>query len=138
MFPTCTGPFSLAKLSYTGHAAIQADIEHFKAALQSTGLDEGFMTSVAPGSCARIGNAHYASDEEFLFACADAIREEYRAIVGAGLILQLDDPGIAENWDMIVPEPALEDDRDFTRLRIEALNHAIRGLPQDRIRFHLC
>ncbi len=133
MFPTCTGP-----LSYTGHAAIRADIEHFKAALQSTGLDEGFMTSVAPGSCARIGNAYYASDDEFLFACADAMREEYRAIVDAGLILQLDDPSIAENWDMIVPEPSLEDYRHFTQLRIDALNHAIRGLPQDRIRFHLC
>ena len=66
------------------------------------------------------------------------MREEYRAIVDAGLILQLDDPSIAENWDMIVPEPALEDYQQFTRLRVEALNHAIRGLPQDRIRFHLC
>jgi 5-methyltetrahydropteroyltriglutamate--homocysteine methyltransferase len=66
------------------------------------------------------------------------MREEYKAIVDAGLMLQLDDPGVAENWDMMVPEPSVEDYRRFTMLRIEALNHAIRGLPSDRIRFHLC
>jgi 5-methyltetrahydropteroyltriglutamate--homocysteine methyltransferase len=133
LFPTCTGP-----LSYTGQRAIAADIAHLRAALDACGVPEGFMTSIAPGSCSRIGNAYYPTDEEFLYACADAMREEYAAIVGAGLILQLDDPSIAENWDMIVPEPALEDYRAFTRVRIEALNHAIRGLPEDRIRFHLC
>jgi 5-methyltetrahydropteroyltriglutamate--homocysteine methyltransferase len=96
------------------------------------------MTSIAPGSCSRIGNAHYDSDEAFLYACADAMREEYRAILDAGLILQIDDPSIAENWDMIVPEPSIDDYRAFTRLRIDALNHALRGLPQEKIRFHLC
>ena len=96
------------------------------------------MTSIAPGSASRIGNEHYASEEEFLFACADAMREEYRAIIEAGLILQLDDPAIAENWDMINPAPALEDYRKFSMLRIDALNHALKGLPRERIRFHLC
>ena len=96
------------------------------------------MTSVAPGSASRIGNAYYKTDEEFLFACADAMREEYKAIVDAGLILQLDDPAIAENWDMVNPEPTVEDYKKFSMLRVEALNHAIRGLPEDRIRFHLC
>jgi 5-methyltetrahydropteroyltriglutamate--homocysteine methyltransferase len=133
LFPTATGP-----LTYTGQAAIAADVAHFKAALQANGLETGFMTSIAPGSCSRIGNAYYESDEAFLYACADAMHEEYRAIIDAGLLLQLDDPSIAENWDMIVPEPALEDYRAFTSLRIDALNHAIRGLPQERIRFHLC
>jgi 5-methyltetrahydropteroyltriglutamate--homocysteine methyltransferase len=132
-FPTCTGP-----LRYTGHAAIAADIAHFRAALDAAGVAEGFLTSIAPGSCSRIGNVHYKTDEEFLYACADAMREEYRAILDAGLILQLDDPSIAENWDMIVPEPSLEDYRAFTRMRVDALNHAIRGLPEDRIRVHLC
>lgn len=66
------------------------------------------------------------------------LREEYRAVIDAGLILQIDDPSIAENWDQINPEPSLEDYRTFTRIRVEALNHALRGLPQDRIRFHLC
>jgi 5-methyltetrahydropteroyltriglutamate--homocysteine methyltransferase len=66
------------------------------------------------------------------------MREEYRAIVDAGLVLQLDDPGIAENWDMINPAPTVEEYRAFTRIRIDALNHALRGLPRERIRFHLC
>ncbi|MFL5284197.1 MAG: cobalamin-independent methionine synthase II family protein [Rhodopila sp.] len=132
-FPVCVGP-----LAYTGHEAIKADIANFKAALAAHGIEEGFMTSVAPGSASRIGNDYYKSDDEFLFACADAMREEYKAIVDSGLILQLDDPSIAENWDMINPEPAVEAYRRFSMRRVEALNHAIKGLPQDRIRFHLC
>jgi 5-methyltetrahydropteroyltriglutamate--homocysteine methyltransferase len=96
------------------------------------------MTAVAPGSAARIGNSYYKTEEELLYACADAMREEYQAILDAGLILQLDDPAIAENWDMINPEPTVEEYKKFSMVRVEALNHAIRGLPQDRIRFHLC
>jgi 5-methyltetrahydropteroyltriglutamate--homocysteine methyltransferase len=131
-------PVCVDKLTYTGHAAIAADIAHFKAALQAAGVEEGFMTSIAPGSCSRIGNEYYKSEEEFIFACADAMREEYKAIIDAGLVLQLDDPSIAENWDMINPAPTVEDYRRFSMIRVEALNHAIKGLPQDRIRFHLC
>ena len=93
---------------------------------------------MAPGSCARFGNEYYENDEELIYACADAMREEYQAIIDAGLILQLDDPAIAENWDQIVPEPSVEDYQRFTMVRVEALNHAIRDLPPDRIRFHLC
>ena len=133
LWPVCVG-----KLSYKGHAAIQSDIANFKSALQAAGLDEGFMTSIAPGSASRIANRYYKTEEEFLYACADAMREEYKAIVDAGLILQLDDPAIAENWDMVNPEPAVADYRKFSMVRVEALNHAIRGLPEDRIRFHLC
>src|SRR5262249_59592772 len=103
----------------TGHAAIAADIANFKAGFAATGLTEGFMTSVAPGSLSRIGNKHYRTEEEFLFACADAMREEYKAIVDAGLILQLDDPAIAENWDMINPEPTVEEYRKFSMRRVE-------------------
>ncbi len=131
--PVCVGP-----ITYTGHDAVQTDIANFKAAMQSLGVREGFMSSVSPGSASRIGNRHYKSEEELIYACADAMREEYRAIVDAGLILQLDDPAIAENWDMVNPEPTVEDYRKFSMVRVEALNHAIRGLPQDRIRFHLC
>jgi len=96
------------------------------------------MTAVAPASASRIGNAYYKTEEELLYACADAMREEYKAILDAGLVLQLDDPAIAENWDQINPEPSVEEYQKFTMVRVEALNHAIRGLPQDRIRFHLC
>jgi len=131
--PVCRGP-----LTYTGHEAIRSDIAHFKAALQAAGVEEGFMTSIAPGSASRIGNEHYPSEEAFVYACADAMREEYKAIVDAGLVLQLDDPSIAENWDMINPAPSVEAYRRFSMVRVEALNHALRGLPEDRIRFHLC
>ena len=131
--PVCVGP-----IKYIGQEALAADIANFKAALAAAGVSEGFMTSVAPGSASRIGNEHYKSEEELLFACADAMREEYKAIVDAGLILQLDDPAIAENWDMVNPEPTVAEYQKFSMTRVEALNHAIKGLPQDRIRFHLC
>ncbi len=133
-----TGPVCVGPISYTGRDAIRTDIENFKAALAAAGVAEGFMTSVAPGSAYRIPNQYYASDEEFLYAWAEALREEYKAIVDAGLILQLDDPATATGWDMIDPEPNLEDYWKFTMVRIEALNHALRDLPEDRIRFHLC
>jgi 5-methyltetrahydropteroyltriglutamate--homocysteine methyltransferase len=132
-FPVCRHP-----LIYTGQEAVQRDIANVKAAMAAAGVEEGFLNAVAPGSCARFANEHYASDEEFLWACADAMREEYKAIVDAGLILQLDDPCIAENWDQINPAPSVEDYKRFTMVRVEALNHAIRDLPADRIRFHLC
>ena len=132
-WPFCVGP-----LSYTGHKAIAADIANFKAALAASAVGEGFMTSIGPASCARIGNEHYKSDDEFVFACAEAMREEYKAILEAGLVLQIDDPAIAENFDQINPEPTFEEYRKFTEPKIEALNQALKGLPQDRIRFHLC
>ena len=131
--PVCVGP-----IRYVGGDAIRADIANCKAALEAVGIAEGFMTSIAPGSTTRMGNAYYKTDEEFLFAVADAMRDEYRAIVEAGLILQLDDPALATNWDMINPEPTVEDYRTFATMQVAALNHAIRGLPRDRIRFHLC
>ncbi len=131
--PTCTGP-----LRYIGQEAIRSDIANFKASLAAVGIDEGFMTSIAPGSASRVGNTYYKTEEEFIWACADAMREEYVAIIEAGLVLQLDDPGIAENWDMINPAPSVENYQTFSMIRVEALNYALRGLPTDRIRFHLC
>jgi len=118
-----TGPVCVGPLTYIGQDAIKADIARFKAALQTAGLEDGFMTAIAPGSTTRIG---------------DAMREEYKAILDAGLILQLDDPALATNWDMINPEPSLDEYRKFAKVQVEALNHAIRDLPQERIRFHLC
>jgi 5-methyltetrahydropteroyltriglutamate--homocysteine methyltransferase len=133
-----TGPVCTGKLSYIGQKAVAADIANFKAALAAAGIAEGFMTAVAPGTAYRIGNVHYQDDEEFLYDCAEAMREEYKAIVDAGLILQLDDPSTATGWDMITPEPSVAEYRKFTMVRIEALNHALRGLPPERIRYHLC
>ncbi|HEY3728336.1 MAG TPA: cobalamin-independent methionine synthase II family protein [Solirubrobacteraceae bacterium] len=131
--PICRGP-----ITYTGQEAIQQDITNFQAALDDAGLEDGFLNSVAPGSASRFGNEHYDNDEELIYACADALREEYVAIIDAGLGLQLDDPGIAENWDQINPAPTVEAYQRFTMIRVEALNYAIRDLPTDRIRFHLC
>ena len=136
--PRPPAPICVAPIHYAGHDAIKDDISRFKAALQVAGVGEGFMTAVAPGSASRIGNSYYKTDEELVYACAEAMREEYKAILDAGLVLQLDDPCIAENWDQINPAPSVEEYQKFTMVRVEALNHAIRGLPRERIRFHLC
>jgi 5-methyltetrahydropteroyltriglutamate--homocysteine methyltransferase len=131
--PVFTGP-----IAYVGHAAVARDIANFRAGLAQVKAEEGFMTAVAPGSFARRQNRYYKSDEEFLCALGEAMREEYRAIVEAGIVLQLDDPGLPDTWDMANPEPSVADYRKFAALRIEALNHALRGLPEDRIRYHIC
>jgi 5-methyltetrahydropteroyltriglutamate--homocysteine methyltransferase len=131
-------PVARGPITYVGQEAVQQDIAHLKAALDAHGIEDGFLNSVAPGSCGRFANEYYDDDEALMYACADALREEYKAIIDAGLMLQLDDPSIAENWDQINPAPSVEDYRTFTRLRIEALNYAIRDLPPERIRFHLC
>ncbi|HUK59426.1 MAG TPA: cobalamin-independent methionine synthase II family protein [Stellaceae bacterium] len=131
-------PICVAPIKYVGQALLKADIDNFKAAMTAAGCEEGFMSSIAPGSAARLRNQYYKTNEEFIFACADAMREEYKAIVDAGFILQFDDPSIAENWDQINPEPSVADYKKFTMQRVEGLNHAIKGLPKDRLRFHLC
>src|SRR6516164_4344148 len=101
--PVFTGP-----IAYVGHQALQADLANFKSALAKVKAAEGFITSVAPGSFARRQNRYYASDEAFLHALGEAMREEYQAIVEAGFVLQLDDPGLPDTWDMADPEPSLE------------------------------
>jgi 5-methyltetrahydropteroyltriglutamate--homocysteine methyltransferase len=136
--PRPPAPVCVAPIHYIGQEATQADIANLKAALAAAGVEEGFMTAVAPASCSRIGNTYYKTDEEFLYACAEAMREEYKAIVDAGLILQLDDPCVAEGWDQVNPEPSVADYQKLATTWVEALNHAIRGLPPERIRFHLC
>ncbi|WP_437583213.1 cobalamin-independent methionine synthase II family protein [Paramicrobacterium sp. CJ85] len=132
-FPTCTAP-----LSYTGQDALQTDIANLKQALAASDLSEGFITALSPGSASRIGNRYYETEEEFIWAWADVLREEYKAITDAGLVVQIDDPSIAENWDQVNPEPTVEDYLAFTRIRVEALNHALRGIPEEQVRFHLC
>lgn len=130
-FPTTTGP-----LAYTGQGAIAADIANLTSALRDG--EQGFLTSLSPGSGARVGNEYYASDDDHLQAWAEVMREEYRAITDAGLVVQIDDPSLAENWDQISPEPSVEDYQAFTAKRVEALNYAIEGLPRELIRLHLC
>jgi 5-methyltetrahydropteroyltriglutamate--homocysteine methyltransferase len=131
-------PVFTGAISYVGQQALSADLANFKAALAKVTAEEGFITSVAPGSFARRQNQYYKSDEEFLDALGEAMREEYKAIVEAGFVLQLDDPGLPDSWDMANPEPSVEEYKKFATVRVEALNHALRGLPEDRIRYHIC
>jgi 5-methyltetrahydropteroyltriglutamate--homocysteine methyltransferase len=131
-------PVFTGSITYAGHAMVKRDIANFKAALAQVKAEQGFITSVAPGSFARRQNQYYKTDEEFLFALGDAMREEYKAIIDAGLVLQLDDPGLPDTWDLANPEPAIDEYKKFAMVRIEALNHALRGLPENMIRYHIC
>lgn len=135
VFPTITGP-----LTYIGQEAVHRDIDFVTRALAANGLTpaDGFVAALSPGSAARVSNAYYKDDVEVLEACANALHEEYKAITDAGLTVQVDDPSIAEAWDQVNPEPALEDYRDHIQLRIDALNHALEGIPEEQVRFHVC
>lgn len=131
-------PSTVAPLTYRGQDAVASDVAGLRAALTAHGLSRGFITSIAPGSGARTGNTHYGSEEEHIWAWADVMREEYRAIVDAGLTVQIDDPSLAESWDQINPEPSVADYRAFLQTRIDAINHAIQGLPREQVRLHIC
>jgi 5-methyltetrahydropteroyltriglutamate--homocysteine methyltransferase len=124
-----------------GPQAINREIDAFKAAIARSGskVEEAFIAVLAPGWLDHfIFNEYYKTDEEFLFALAEAIREEYRAVVSAGFVLQIDDPGLPDWWDMIKPEPSVQAYRKFAKLRIEAVNHALAGIPEEQVRYHLC
>ncbi len=129
-----TGP-----IKYTGQDAIQRDIAHLKAAMKAVNVTDGFLPVVAPASVApERQEEHYKSSDESLFAIAEALREEYRAIVDAGLILQIDDAFLATYYDVMVPPQSLADYKAWASVRIDALNHAIKGLPPERMRYHVC
>ena len=102
------------------------------------GAEEGFMCSIGPGSFARGVDLYYKTEEEFLFAAADAMRDEYKAIVDAGIVLQIDDPSLPDNRDMINPEPPLRNSRNSSRCAWRRSMMRCAGLPADRIRFHIC
>jgi 5-methyltetrahydropteroyltriglutamate--homocysteine methyltransferase len=120
--------------------AIRREVEVFKAALKAAGgAEEAFICVFAPAWLDHhIFNEYYATDEEFSFALADAMREEYRAVVEGGFILQIDDPGFMTSWDMIKPEPTIAEYRRYLKTRVDALNHALAGTPEDRVRHHFC
>ena len=129
----CNGP-----LKYIGHAAVKADIENFKAALQGVKVEEAFLPAVAPGTLEHwMKNDYYPNDEAYLYAIADAMHEEYKAIVDAGFILQIDDPDLADAWQINSHMSVLEY-RKYAEVRIDALNHALRDIPPERVRFHVC
>jgi 5-methyltetrahydropteroyltriglutamate--homocysteine methyltransferase len=129
----CTGP-----IRYIGQQQVQADLAHLKAALRGAPAEEAFVTAISPTNLEMyFENQYYRSGEEYLFALAEAMREEYRAIVAAGFVLQVDDPRLITHYNR-VPELTLEENRRFIEQRVEALNHALEGIPEERVRFHTC
>jgi 5-methyltetrahydropteroyltriglutamate--homocysteine methyltransferase len=129
-----TGP-----IAYKGEAALAADLGRFKAALEGVNVTDAFYPAVAPSSVAiDRKDEYYQSDEDYVLALGEALRHEYRAIIDAGFILQIDDAYIATYYDVMVPPGTMADYRKWVEFRIEVLNHAIAGLPEDRMRYHVC
>jgi 5-methyltetrahydropteroyltriglutamate--homocysteine methyltransferase len=136
--PVCVGP-----IAYAGHAALQRDIANVTAAVDAArraGHEvAAFLPVVAPASVAyKRQDVYYSSEEEYVYAVAEALRDEYRAIIDAGLMLQVDDAHLPMMYDNIVDPGTPDDFRRWARLRIEALNHALAGLPTERTRYHIC
>jgi 5-methyltetrahydropteroyltriglutamate--homocysteine methyltransferase len=132
------GHVCVAPIGYRGQDAIRRNITALTAALAAAGVDEGFLTAVAPGSTGYdSSNEYYASDRDYVFAIAEALREEYLEIVNAGLILQVDDAVLANMYDELI-QHGQASYRQWAELRVDALNHALRGIPEDRVRYHVC
>ena len=128
-----------APVSYTGQAAVQMDIANLKTACTAVEAEEAFITAVAPGSIiTRRINQYYPNEEVFLFAIADAMKTEYQAIVDAGLLLQIDDPQLVTRYDAEDPPPDAEQYRKLAAARVDALNHALADIPEERVRYHIC
>jgi len=129
----CTGP-----VSYRGHDALRRDIDNLKVALADVPHVEAFMPAVSPTNLANWNrNEYYKTDEEFRVALAEAMRGEYRAIVDAGLVLQIDDPQLASHWVMH-PDIDLDQCRKWASASVELLNHALAGIPPEQVRYHTC
>jgi 5-methyltetrahydropteroyltriglutamate--homocysteine methyltransferase len=129
----CTGP-----VSYKGHAAVRADIENLELALKGRRHEEVFVPAIAPSYIfATLANEFYRTEEEYEHALADALREEYRAIVDAGFVVQIDDPRLVTQF-MMNPDLSVADCRKWAEKRVEAINYSLRGIPRDKVRFHTC
>lgn len=129
----CTGPLTYDR------TAIDRDIANLKAAMEKYPDTQAFLPVVAPASAYWLSNEYYGSDEDFVFALADALSQEYHAIVDSGLLLQVDDAVLMHECDTIMSKGgSFEDYRRWAELRVRALNHALSGIPEDRIRYHVC
>jgi 5-methyltetrahydropteroyltriglutamate--homocysteine methyltransferase len=136
---TSTDAVCIGPIAYTGQAELERDIDNFKAALEGVEVEEAFLPVAAPASVIPDRkNEYYRSDEECLIAIATAMRTEYKMIVDAGFLLQLDDARAAVSYDRMVPPANFADYRKWLALHVEVLNQAIEGLPADRIRYHVC
>jgi 5-methyltetrahydropteroyltriglutamate--homocysteine methyltransferase len=129
----CTGP-----IKYIGQEEVKADLENLKHALAGAPVAEAFVTAISPTNLELyFANEFYRSDEDYLVALAEAMNEEYRAIVGAGFLLQIDDPRLITHYNR-TPGLTIDECRKFIAQRVEVVNHALRGIPEDRVRFHTC
>jgi 5-methyltetrahydropteroyltriglutamate--homocysteine methyltransferase len=129
----CTGP-----LTYIGQEEYKRDIEWIKEAAKETPAMELCLTALAPGTIEHwMRNQYYKTQEEMLFAIADAMHEEYKAITDAGIVLQLDDPDLPDGYH-VQADMSIEEYKKFAEVRVEAINHAIRGLPEELVRLHIC
>jgi 5-methyltetrahydropteroyltriglutamate--homocysteine methyltransferase len=126
-------------ITYVGAETAKMDVANLKAAMQGVGSDvEAFLPAVAPGTVEHwLYNQYYKTDEEFLFALAEALHAEYKAITDAGLNLQIDDPDLPDGWQMF-PGMSVAEYRRYASLRVEAINHALRGVPPEQVRLHVC
>jgi 5-methyltetrahydropteroyltriglutamate--homocysteine methyltransferase len=125
-------------IRYVGHHELRADIDNLKRSLEGKKFEEAFITAISPSNLELYyENRHYGSDEQYLEALGEAMRVEYLAIVEAGFLLQIDDPRMATHYNRAT-NSTIEDCRKFIALRVEALNHALRGIPEEKIRFHTC
>ncbi|MDE2837075.1 MAG: cobalamin-independent methionine synthase II family protein [Chloroflexota bacterium] len=130
----CTGP-----VTYRGHDAVARDIENFKAALGAADVVEAFMPVVAPCSAeVTRENRYYDSEEDYLSAVATALSEEYRAIVNAGLLLQVDDAHLPMRFSAMAAQGRADEWERWAAMRVDALNAALEGIPSDRVRYHIC
>jgi 5-methyltetrahydropteroyltriglutamate--homocysteine methyltransferase len=129
----------IAPIKYTGFDELRRDIDNLKAALGSVKADEAFLPVAAPSSAIPDRkNEYYRNDEELLVALAEALRTEYRAIVDSGFLLQVDDARAAVTYDRMVPPASFEDYYRWVGRHVEVLNHALEGIPEDRVRYHVC
>ena len=130
----CVGP-----VKYVGQAIVQRDIDNFKAALKGVTVEQAFMPVVAPSSVLPDRkDEYYKSEEEWLAAVTAAMRTEYKMIVDAGFILQIDDARAATAYDRMVPPGTFEDYRRWLEKFVESLNQALDGIPEERVRYHVC
>ena len=136
---TKTDAVCVAPLEYVGHAELQRDIDNLKAACKASGATEAFMPVAAPSSAIPDRkNEYYKTEEDFLVALAGALRTEYRAIVDAGFLLQVDDARAAVTYDRMVPPSTFEEYYRWLERQVEILNYALEGIPEDRVRYHVC
>ncbi|AIT61436.1 cobalamin-independent methionine synthase II family protein [Corynebacterium doosanense] len=131
-------PKFTGEVTYIGQDEVETDTKLLRNAMDKAGATDAFVAALSPGSAARLKNEHYDTETELVRACGSALSHEYKAITDAGFTVQLDAPDLAEAWDQINPEPTVADFQDWLKIRIDAINDALEGLPREQTRLHIC